>query len=285
MKKFLITMMGLLVVLSCGQKPASSSDDDEEDVDDVGTEEVETTKPLELKTYTFSDTVGMAHTDISIEFPVKGEKKLVHAIRRYLAERIELESDEVELRDGQGMTDYYGRQIMNRMEELAAGYEDDDYVDEVYHDWSFSKFYEDDKVVTFLAFTSLYEGGIHGISHQEGLTFFKDRGQLFGFDMMKNTDSEEFVDLLCEGLSKYFSPKDGELIDDEALNEELISVEGLENIPLPVAHPYITDKGVHIIYQPYEVSYYAAGMPEFDIPLKKIRPFLTKKAKQLLDLE
>ena len=283
MKKFLITMMGLLVVLSCGQKPASSSSDDEEDTDDVITEEVETTKPLELKTYTFSDSVGMAHADISIEFPVKGDKKLMNAIRRYLAERIELESDEVELRDGQGMTDYYGRQIMERLKELAAGYEGDDYVNEVYHDWSFSKLYEDDKVVTFQAFTSLYEGGIHGISYEEGLTFFKKRGQLFGFDMMKNTDSEEFVELLCEGLRKYFSPKGGELIDDEALSEELISVEGLENIPLPNAHPYITEKGVHIIYQPYEVSYYAAGKPEFDIPMKKIRPFLTKKAKQLLD--
>ena len=159
MKKLFITIMGLLVVLSCGQKPNSSSDDVSDEPIDDGTEEVEATKPLELKTYTFSDTLGMAHVDISIEFPVKGEKKLVNAIRRYLSDVILQESDEADQADGKSLADHHGKFHMERMKELAAQYEGDDYVTEVFYDWSFIKNYEDDRVVTFLTLTSLYEGG------------------------------------------------------------------------------------------------------------------------------
>lgn len=284
MKKLFITIMGLLVVLSCGQKPNSSSDDVSDEPIDDGTEEVEATKPLELKTYTFSDTLGMAHVDISIEFPVKGEKKLVNAIRRYLSDVILQESDEADQADGKSLADHHGKFHMERMKELAAQYEGDDYVTEVFYDWSFIKHYEDDHVVTFLTLTSLYEGGIHGIGYQEGVTFFKKNGQRFDYNMLKGTDSDKFMGLLREGLRQFFSPNKKELIDDTNLAEELVSIGGLDEIPLPNADPYITsEKGIHFIYQPYEVSYYAAGKPEFDIPMKDIRPFLTKKAKSLLE--
>ena len=217
MKKLFITIMGLLVVLSCGQKPNSSSDDVSDEPIDDGTEEVEATKPLELKTYTFSDTLGMAHVNISIEFPVKGEKKLVNAIRRYLSDVILQESDETDQADGKSLADHHGKFHMERMKELAAQYEGDDYVTEVFYDWSFIKHYEDDHVVTFLTLTSLYEGGIHGIGYQEGVTFFKKNGQRFDYNMLKGTDSDKFMGLLREGLRQFFSPNKKELIDDTNL--------------------------------------------------------------------
>lgn len=272
MKKFLITMLGLLVILSCGQKPKSSSyDDDEEDEEEVREE-------LKLKTYKFSETDRMAHVDISVEYPVKGETKLVDAIRTHIANHVELESDEVELSDGQGVIDYYGKNLMNEMRSLASDYEGDDYVTEVYHNWTFTKLCETDEFVTFMGETELYEGGIHGVGYQAGITFFQKDGKQFTSDMLRNTDGSDFQKLLREGLRQYF-----EVETDEQLSEELITVEDVNHIPMPSADPYITKEGIQFIYQPYEISYYAAGLPTVTIPLGKMQPFLTKKAKELLE--
>ena len=271
MKKFFIPMMGLLVMLSCGQKPQSSSTGEEE------------REKLELKTYTFSDSTGMAHVDISIEYPVKGESELVDAIRLYIADEAGLESDEGELDDAQGVTDFYGRQLMEEMEGLAEGYEDDDYVMEVYHNWTFSKLYETADFITFLGETELYEGGIHGIAYHKGITFFEN-GQRFTSKMLRNTDSDEFQELMRKGLKAYFS-EDPDNMTDEELSEELISLEDIYMIPMPVVNPYITKDGVTFIYQPYKISYYAAGMPQFSLSLRQIYPFLSKKAIRLLKLD
>ena len=172
-----------------------------------------------------------------------------------------------------------------RLKEIAAGYEEeeDDYVNEVYHDWSFSKLYETDDYVTFMGYTELYEGGIHGISYENGVTFF-DGGQRFSKEMLRNIDGEKFQKLMRKGLKDFFS-KNPDNMTDEELGEELINVEDVYNIPMPDAEPYITEDGVTFIYQPYEISYYAAGKPEFSVPLTKMRPFLTKKALRLLDMD
>ncbi len=275
MKKFLMPIMGLLVVLSCGQKSRSSSDIDEE--------EEEVREELELKTCTFTDTVGIAHVEVRIDYPVKGEVKLVDAIRLYIAEVVGLESDEVELADAQGVTDYYGNSLMTTLSSLNEEFVNDEYVTELYHDWSFTKLYETDDYVTFLGESDIYEGGVHGINYQSGITFFEN-GQRFGKDMLRKTDSDEFQKLLRNGLRSYFS-HEGEELSDENLAEELIVVEDVYQIPLPNAEPYFIEDGLHFVYQPYEISYYAAGMPEFTIPIKKMQPFLNKKAIRLLDLD
>ena len=279
MKKYIITMLGLLVMLSCGQKPRSSSlvDNDDEDDDD---ERVE----LKLKNYTFSQQEGMAHCALTVAYPTKGDRKLVNAIRTYIAEQADLESDEVELTDGQGVTDYYGQQLMDQLRQLALDYEGDDYVTEVYHNWHFKKIFEDDDCVTFMGESSIYEGGIHGIEYEHGVTFFEESGQRFTADMLKATDSPRFQQLLRDGLRQFFSTE-GHPLTDEELAEELIAVEDIHNIPMPQAQPYITAEGVTFVYQPYEISYYGAGLPKVHIPLRQMKPFLSRKAQRLLDMD
>jgi len=273
MKKNLIFLMGLLVVLSCGQKSRSSSASDDEEKEQ---------EELKLKEYSFSDEDGMAHVSITMAFPEEGDDELVDAIRQYLANQAEVESDEVELSDGQAIVDYYGTNLMNHMKELAKEYEGDDYVTEVYQDWTFSKNYETDEYVTFDSNTEIYEGGIHGLYSLSGITFFKDGGKQFSYAMLKDTDSPKFQKLLRDGLRTYFE-SEGHHVSDRELEEELIAVEDINNIPLPAADPYLTEDGVTFIYQPYEISYYAAGTPTFSISIEKMKPFLTQKALNLLD--
>ena len=53
---------------------------------------------------------------------------------------------------------------------------------------------------------------------------------------------------------------------------------------MPDSQPYITKEGVKFTYQPYEISYYAAGAPTFTVPLVDIEPFLKNTAKEMLGL-
>ena len=50
----------------------------------------------------------------------------------------------------------------------------------------------------------------------------------------------------------------------------------------PVADPYMTEQGVHFLYQPYEIAPYAAGMPAFTISYEDIKPYLTIGALKLI---
>ena len=59
MKKLFITMMGLLVVIGCNQKPKSYSYDDEDEDDER--------EELKLQAYKFSETDGIAHVDVYVE--------------------------------------------------------------------------------------------------------------------------------------------------------------------------------------------------------------------------
>ena len=62
----------------------------------------------------------------------------------------------------------------------------------------------------------------------------------------------------------------------------LIGVDDVNNIPLPSAPPTFTRQGLSFVYQQYEIAPYAAGMINFNIPYKKILPFLTDDAAQLI---
>ena len=100
--------------------------------------------------------------------------------------------------------------------------------------------------------------------------------------MMKGIDSPEFKRFIKEGLRKYFSTEGQEPISDDDLLQELVSYSGsIDELPLPDSEPYLTEKGIKFIYQPYEISYYAAGKPEFTIPYAAIRPYLTPQAVKL----
>jgi hypothetical protein len=143
-----------------------------------------------------------------------------------------------------------------------------------------SKLYETETFVTFMASSSQYTGGLHGIGFDEGQTFSKASGKSFGYDMMKDLDTPAFKRLIKEGLREYFSGEDKtETLNDESLLQELVSYDGsIDELPLPDSEPYLTERGVTFIYQPYEISYYAAGKPEFTIPYDVVKPFLKVQA-------
>ena len=100
---------------------------------------------------------------------------------------------------------------------------------------------------------------------------------------MRDTESPAFKRLIKEGLKKYFiGEEEKKDMSDEDLLEELVSYDGsADELPLPDSEPYMTENGITFIYQPYEISYYAAGKPEFTIPYDVVMPYLKESAKEL----
>ena len=235
---------------------------------------------LKTDTVAFEKQEGIYTLSLSADYPVTGGDSLVKAVREYINDYMG-GAYEGPLDDGQAMISRDGEIMYGTFLEMCGDADED--AGELFLYKSVSKGYETATCVTFLAMTSHYTGGLHGISSETGLTFSKATGRQFGYDMMRDTESPAFKRLIKEGLKKFFIGDDEKKdMSDDDLLEELVSYSGsADELPLPDSEPYMTEKGVTFIYQPYEISYYAAGKPEFTIPYDVVMPYLKESAKEL----
>lgn len=282
MKKYYLYMLAILVMASCSNKQRSHNEDDEDEDDEELVEKADS--ELKTKTYKFEQTKGMTTVTLTADFPVNGNEALKNSISEFISESIGGSYDG-SLTDAQGMIDYYGENLMKSYGEIASEYTDDDYVHEIYYHETLTKSYETDGFVTYTDETQDYTGGVHGMYYIGGMTFRKSDGRRFDIDMMRHVEGYDFKQLLKEGLKKFFCEGDDqESISDDDLKEYLINLDGdIDDIPLPSCPPYLTDKGIHFIYQPYEISFYAAGTPEVIIPFEDAKPFLTNAAIEMIE--
>ena len=261
------------MMASCNSKKPSSSLDDEDEEDVV---------ELEFKKFTYEKTEGICAVTIQADYPVSGDEEVVKSIREYL--RDAMGGDEmVNLNeDGDNLLSDAGDRRMETVRE-ASGDVDEEYINSVYIHESLSHAYENDNYITIIDEQEEYLGGAHEINYQGGATFSKYTGKRFDESMLK-TGSSDFNRLLIEGLKRYFCETDNvESITDDELKDYLLTVDALDNIPMPGMGIYLSAKGVVFTYQPYEISYYAAGLPQFTVTFKDIKPFLTKAGKRFIE--
>lgn len=136
------------------------------------------------------------------------------------------------------------------------------------YDTTISISYDSDKIVTASFSHYTYTGGVHGLPSYYSFTFLKNNGQRFNWDMIRPASRCKLIQLIKEGLAEqYFEIASSELSQYLLLNES--------EFTLPSNPPYIMADGVHFIYQPYEITPYAAGMPECVISFEDIKPILT----------
>jgi len=148
------------------------------------------------------------------------------------------------------------------------------------HTSTISKEYDGEKYVVYLHQTYTYMGGAHGgVSGEGSITFNRSTGtritRFFTADAQKGMQR-----LIKEGLKGYFSEYDNKVTTDEELMGQLL-LEG-NTIPLPAQAPYLSNNGLVLTYQQYEIAPYAAGMPNFTIPYEDAMPYLTDEIKELL---
>lgn len=271
MKKLLTSVIGLLVVLGCSQKPISTTDD---------------AAPLNVQKLEYSYDKGKLQVGLSVEFPQEGNEILRRAISEFISEHMGGEYDG-DILDGKAMVDFYGKSILDELksnyEEEKGMVDDEEDINGFYHTYSIEKVYETDKLVTFICNESIYLNGAHGMENCSGVTFRKSDGRRFSKEMMRDLYDEDMHAIIKKGLRDYFSSVGGEEIEsDEELKEYILTDDDVDYLPLPNHEPYIVEDGMQFTYQPYEISFYAAGMPEFTVPLNEMKPHLTTTAREML---
>lgn len=279
MRKHLISLIGLLAILSCGQKSNSSSDSDEQ----AGTKQAQ---ELEVTPLEYSYDKNKIEVGLDIDYPT-GSTLIDKAVAEYISEKLGGTYDG-DLANGDSLVSYYGDEILAELkkhlkEDINNGVEDE-YINGYYRKMEIKKEYETDLLVTYSYTEDIYLNGAHGMQYFYGQTFRKSDGRRFDEGMMRQLYSEEMYNLRKEGLREYFNESGDNANTDEELKECIITDDDVNYLPMPKHTPYVTKKGMVFIYQPYEISYYAAGAPTFTIPLKKMKPFLTQTAKELLEM-
>ena len=279
MRKHLISLIGLLAILSCGQKSNSSSDSDEQ----AGTKQAQ---ELEVTPLEYSYDKNKVEVGLDIDYPT-GSALIDKAVAEYISEKLGGTYDG-DLANGDSLVSYYGDEILAELkkhlkEDINNGVEDE-YINGYYRKMEIKKEYETDLLVTYSYTEDIYLNGAHGMQYFYGQTFRKSDGRRFDEGMMRELYSDEMYNLRKEGLREYFNETGDNADTDEELKEYVITDDDVNYLPMPRHTPYVTKKGMVFIYQPYEISYYAAGAPTFTIPLKKMKPFLTHTAKEMLEM-
>ena len=283
-KMSIFAILGMMAIISCNNKGQTRPADNKDSVtvDTIAPETGYDVRTDSLKTDTlfYSKEEGKYRFNLAADYPVEGSDTLVKVVREFVNDFLGGAYDGP-LDDGQAMIKKNGEIMYGNFLEMC-GDADLEEVLELYYYKSVEKGYETNAFITFMTMGGQYTGGLHGIGFETGVTFSKTNGKTFGYDMMKGTDSPEFKRFIKEGLRKFFSTEGQEAMSDDDLLQELVSYSGsIDELPLPDSEPYLTEKGVTFVYQPYEISYYAAGKPEFTIPYDAIKPYLTAQAIEL----
>lgn len=224
---------------------------------------------------------GLAvNVSFDIDYPVAGNALLVDSLRSYIA--FWIDGDMSLLSDGNALLkkvfQHKCTELESEREEFMASLEVTDYLPYEYS-CQVKLQGETDTYVTYSHSVYEFEGGAHGISYGTNTTFCKSDGRHMGWNMLKNTDSPAFHELIVKGLLDYFD------VEDEAgLNEVLLLLDGVRSLPLPASAPWLTEKGMVFCYQQYEIAPYAYGMPSFVLGYEQLLPFLSDEAKVLLKL-
>ena len=177
--------------------------------------------------------------------------------------------------DVDSMGRYYLAQYMQEMKEFRS---EDEMPLPYERSLSAVRSYETDDLVTIDVQEYQYSGGAHGGTTSYGLTFRKSDGRLMGRNTLNNlVGDDEWNDMVKQQLMEYFEVK-----TEEELKDCLMDVE-LYMLPMPQTEPCFTEKGLVFTYQQYEIASYAAGMPSYVIPYDKLKKYLNRTGRQLLE--
>ncbi len=204
-----------------------------------------------------------------------GDLNDVNALANHYAK----ERDKVE-REGQS-----DQEIRRTLREWGYGCESMNYVRE-----EISVAYENSKLINLCHSTEHLMCGQNGSPDYDEsyLTVRKSDGSVFGMNMLnEKIYSREFHYGLIEGLKEFFSEEDQSIvITDEQLSECLVGAPDLKDINLPKGEKmHITDKYVEFVYERGEIAIKMVPRVASRIPIKKILPYLTPNAQELLSQE
>ncbi|MDY6327644.1 MAG: RsiV family protein [Bacteroidales bacterium] len=219
------------------------------------------------------NTGNSAKVLVSADCPVSGNFFAVNSIYEWMSEELG-GTFRNPSNDGKGMMSYYADLYLQDLREnvLPDMHSDMEASKEV----AFSKEYETDKVVSYICKGAGYLGGAHGYATYYGQTFRKSDGRRISYDIFLNDKLQQLAELVKAGV-------EGQYFDTENTLQESLVLDEAEIFPLPTTPPVFMENGILFVYQQYEITAYAAGMPQCFIPYEQIRPYLTQTGISLLD--
>lgn len=124
-------------------------------------------------------------------------------------------------------------------------------------------------VVQVVVHTDVYTGGAHGMQHGDYLIFdTKLQSQIELKDVINTKKDDEFYQLYYGAFKDYLA-KELDIATEEGIKEyeEMWQFEIAENF-------YFGEKGLTLVYQPYEMGAYAQGFIELTVPYEKLTQLL-----------
>lgn len=145
-------------------------------------------------------------------------------------------------------------------------------------DYQFKKVAEGKDYVTWTYSGYTYvQGAAHGIAPFYGQTFRKSDGRRIGWEVVRQDYNEGLQQLMRKGLKEYLNVKTDDELKEAFLNENDFYV-----IPFPQCPPVFTKEGIEFVYNQYEITPYALGLPSFTLSYKDLWPYLTHTARMLV---
>lgn len=235
-----------------------------------------------------TDSIGLVKEDgkvdvkLSVDYPVKGSQVLLDSLRKFIAHVLGADSTLVDKKEEMLQSAYkHGYDLM--MADRSEMMEDDIKIPPYYFGYNIKKTVDLKDFITYMVGYEEYRGGAHGSFISAGTTFTKKDGKEWGWNMLKDTASVQFHQLMKEGVREYFAQYDeNKKLNDEQLRDMLIIDGDVNHLPLPVTDPCLLEEGVSFVYQQYEITPYAAGLPSFIIPYAKLMPFFVPEIKEVI---
>ena len=238
-------------------------------------------KAFATDSLSFENKTHTAIVTLKADYPTSGPDALTTAVREYISEQLG-GTYGGSLAAGDSVMDFYGKRHTARLDVIAKDLEGSATPTPSFTQ-TITAAAETPAYVTYTDCSESFLGGAHGITAQTGATFRKSDGRRFGWEMLRDTDTEDFRALLKEGLKEYFAAGADTTITDGQLAETLLADGGVDYLPLPKSAPYLTADGVAFVYQPYEIAPYTAGRPSFTVGFDKIRSYLTQTVIKMID--
>lgn len=258
MQKFFVLSAALVALAGCGVKTAP---------DVIDYENVAVADSLELGG-------SKAVSKVSAVYPV-GQTALADSVREWICGKLGC--------DGSGLTvaDAAGEFVKSTLAEAKSdfeGFQEEGFAFTYGYQVAVDTLFSSPALSTYASTFYAYIGGAHGMSAYTPATFLSSDGvRLTWGNTLRPGCEAQMVELIKRGLDdQYFRPNGMSLAIGEGL---LVDP---DSIGLPSAAPFITSKGLQVIYQQYEIAPYAAGMPACALPLDSVMPLLTSAMQSAL---
>lgn len=183
-----------------------------------------------------------------------------------------------DLMNGDSVLMYYGLKKAVETKELLDEIGDPEAINRSCCYIQIKKVFETEEFVSFTYQVYEYTGGAHGSEILDGGLFRKSDGRRFDWDIFTDDGKEALRGIIKEELkNNYFK-----VSTDEEFYSNIFVENAVHQFPLPAVSPIFKRDGVTFIYQQYEITAYAYGMPQVVLPYERIIDYCTTAGKSLI---